>query len=494
MTGTYSLKLSAWSTWHGSEDTLLCNATTLGEVHYDRSYTQVRWDMSVVPLGAPGTARITVRPHGAVSAALVHATDYMWWFKWKFNGYDSDKDDRLPLFEEDNAAINLRIPPPSTDLSFSQPGIRFIGAFGSFSNGGFVSYRVPWVNPLKDPAGYRFQPFAIIIPYQNGTVPPLPVNFAGGSVVLPPIPGDLRLALRPQALGTGGGSEVTMFDGGTLSFRMQWPDSTYSPYAAVEVELPECVTLLPASSGQVAYSTTLVPGAQAGMHRQRLVPIRGTIWASGNRNLQIWPTITCATPSAYPQARIRAIKDMARAGDAGWQLLSLKVAAAPVAPAVAPKLLAPSLTWATTNYFTANGSNTAHSLRMFRATGLTVVPSFAAEDADPRIPGQTMFYSPHQRATLQEWQGLQYGPQISSFYHSYKGPGMYTVLAMTWEQQQKLAPQLVSKYNLTAAEAAAEMQTWTNALAFYNATGHIDPACVTPFRTTPAHHIVARVD
>ena len=35
---------------------------------------------------------------------------------------------------------------------------------------------------------------------------------------------------------------------------------------------------------------------------------------------------------------------------------------------------------------------------------------------------------------------------------------------------------LAGKYNLTSAEAEAEMVTWTNALAYRNATGSIDPA------------------
>ena len=63
-----------------------------------------------------------------------------------------------------------------------------------------------------------FQPLALVIPFANGTQPPLPRGFRGPHVVLPPIPGDARLALQPvegEAY-----SEVSMFDGGVIALRL----------------------------------------------------------------------------------------------------------------------------------------------------------------------------------------------------------------------------------------------------------------------------------
>ena len=214
----------------------------------------------------------------------------MWWFKWKLSGYGPDK---LPIFIED-PAVDLRVAPPFLNLSLSQPGTYYIGAFGSFSTGGFVSRRVPWVQPgcvgdgrdgrdrghgrgrsalststgagaggkrssgtshaapasgsgtggvsesstapttggalsgtqtppakakatptpahtpppcphsHPHPYPYQFQPFAVVIPFANGSHAPLPANFAGGHIILPPIPGDIRLALRAETLNTAG--------------------------------------------------------------------------------------------------------------------------------------------------------------------------------------------------------------------------------------------------------------------------------------------------
>jgi hypothetical protein len=306
----------------------------------------------------------------------------------------------------------------------------------------------------------------------NGTTPALPKRFHGGSITLPLIPGDLRLALMPAGVEK---NAITVFDGGTLSFRMQYPgDLGYPgsshpvfPGVACEMELPTCVMLLSSRTYDVAH----VDGAPVGSHRLRITP--KPPHDIGNRVLQIWPNCTCDTPARYP-ARLRVLRDVTAPSDDGWQQLELKVVSPPVAPAVAPKRLAASLTWANSNFFSATDDDIAHSLRMFRATGLTVVPSLGAEHSDPYDP-RSSFFSPAQRSGP-EWDGLLYGPQISSFYDSYKGPGMYTALAYSEAERQAFAPKLVSQYNLSATQAEKEIKLWTNALAFRNKTKHIDPA------------------
>ena len=130
-------------------------------MHYDTSYTLLRWNISAAPLAVPGTARVSVVPYDAASATLAKNTRYVWWFRYRFAGYDSRM---RPNFIED-PSIELRLLPPHMDLSVSEPGIYFVGIFGSFSGSpegscsGFVSHPAPMT---KD-AG--FQPFALIIPY-----------------------------------------------------------------------------------------------------------------------------------------------------------------------------------------------------------------------------------------------------------------------------------------------------------------------------------------
>ena len=151
-TGRFSLVLSAW---RDRDTELLANASSVAHVHYDTGYTHLRWNVTAAPLAVPGTVRVSVTPVDATSAALATDTHYVWWFRYRFVGYDSAM---RPTFVED-PSIELRLPPPHMDLSLSEPGIYYVGTFGSFSTGGFVSHRAPI--PQSD----GFQPYALVIPY-----------------------------------------------------------------------------------------------------------------------------------------------------------------------------------------------------------------------------------------------------------------------------------------------------------------------------------------
>eukprot|EP01047_Picozoa_sp_COSAG01_P078467 COSAG01_NODE_14509_length_1445_cov_1.626300_1_plen_351_part_10 len=349
------------SAWRDRDTEWLANASSVLHVHYNTCYTHLRWNVTAGPLAVPGTVRISLAPVDAVSAALAHDTQYVWWFRYRFTGYDSGM---RPNFVED-PSIELRLLPPHFDLSLSEPGIYYVGIFASFSTGGLVSHRAPL--PQSDG---RFHPFALIIPYENGTTEALPQHFHGGYLRLPPIPGDLRLALMPAGIKTS----ITVFDGGTLSFRMQYPGNLGYPGSSIptfggeacEMELPKCVTLLSSRS----YAVTPVDGAPAGSHRLRITPKPPNRWAKTNRVLQIWPKCTCADTPAHYAARLRVLRSVSAPADGSWQELELKVVSPPVAPAVAPNRLAPSLTWAPSNFFSATDDDMAHSLRMFRAIGL----------------------------------------------------------------------------------------------------------------------------
>ena len=90
--------------------------------------------------------------------------------------------------------------PPSVNISFSQPGVHFVGiycAWDGWTDGGddgTCEHLGDWPRDLK--TGKAFQPYAIVTPFQNGTVPALPLNFDGPRLITKPIPGDWRLALR----------------------------------------------------------------------------------------------------------------------------------------------------------------------------------------------------------------------------------------------------------------------------------------------------------
>jgi hypothetical protein len=244
--GSFTVSLSAWK---GRNVTLLGKAPATETIHYDKTYTQLQWNLTVVPRGLPGTVRLTLSPVGTASKKLAAETDSCWWFGYKYTGINKAG---IAMFAEEHT-IDMRLPAPNLDLSLSLPGIYYVGIFGSFGTGvsttpaverlatgqyapmlviadiflatilpdpcrqpesetcdwtqvskgaptggyGFVSQRAPIVAINKAGTQTTFQPFAVIIPFVNGTVPPLPVGFKGQHAILSAIPGGKpKLILR----------------------------------------------------------------------------------------------------------------------------------------------------------------------------------------------------------------------------------------------------------------------------------------------------------
>ena len=197
--------------------TLLGRASATETIHYDKSYTRMQWTMAATPRALPGTVRMTLTPANSASKKLAAETDNVWWFGYKYTGVTAGG---IATFAED-PTIDMRAPAPNLDLSLSLPGIYFVGIFGSFATGvckgapeggdGFVSQRAPIATLNAAGTETAFQPFAVIIPFGNGTVPPLPAGFKGQHAVLPAIPGDARLALHPNE---DGQFRMSMFDAG----------------------------------------------------------------------------------------------------------------------------------------------------------------------------------------------------------------------------------------------------------------------------------------
>lgn len=69
--GQYCVSLSAWK---GRNGTLLGNASDPAVIHYDKSYTALRWNISAAPHAAPGAVRLTLTPADDASTALSGVT------------------------------------------------------------------------------------------------------------------------------------------------------------------------------------------------------------------------------------------------------------------------------------------------------------------------------------------------------------------------------------------------------------------------------------
>jgi hypothetical protein len=82
-------------------------------------------------------------------------------------------------------------PTPEVNVSFSQPGVHYVGIYAAWNgqygeSSGTSIHMQAWPRDLK--TGKLFRPFAIVTPFENGTVPALPANYDGPKIVTKPIP------------------------------------------------------------------------------------------------------------------------------------------------------------------------------------------------------------------------------------------------------------------------------------------------------------------
>jgi hypothetical protein len=119
---------------------------------------------------------------------------------------------------------------PQVNVSYSQPGVHFIGIYGAWSGQYGFNYPAPENGvrtynsfPLDSEQHTEFQPIAIVTPWENGTHPALPANFSGPVHVTKPIPGDWRMALHVKKL--------TVFNGGSVYLLRSNECSQSNPFA-----------------------------------------------------------------------------------------------------------------------------------------------------------------------------------------------------------------------------------------------------------------------
>lgn len=83
-------------------------------------------------------------------------------------------------------------PTPEINVSFSQPGVHFFGIYAAWNgqygaSSGTGIHMQAWPRDLK--TGKLFRPFAVVTPFENGTIPAgLPANYDGHTIVTKPIP------------------------------------------------------------------------------------------------------------------------------------------------------------------------------------------------------------------------------------------------------------------------------------------------------------------
>ena len=126
--GSFTVALSAWK---GRNVTLLGRAPRTQTIHYDKTYTELQWNLTAAPRSLPGTVRVTLAPADTASEKLAPETADCWWFGYKYTGVSKGG---VAMFAEEHT-IDMRLPAPTLDLSLSLPGLYFVGIFGSFGTG-----------------------------------------------------------------------------------------------------------------------------------------------------------------------------------------------------------------------------------------------------------------------------------------------------------------------------------------------------------------------
>jgi hypothetical protein len=452
---------------------------------------------------APGWLTVRAQPSNASVFRLAKSVT---WAAFQPTGQANARG--RPLFSLDTALLNDKyrtreFPQPAINASFSQPGLYFLGIYGAWNGEYGFSFPKPGNGirtlhsfPLVDNAD--FQPFAIVIPFTNGSVPALPRGFAGPVHICRSIPGDQRLALKVR--------RITVFDGGTVHIPLLHgaPTAASAP-EWIELELPEGMDISPpgrwsyendygASFTDVTHVSNQSGGGSvaAGYNRLRLGKEAGAAWGFHNLSLRLRFTIAeHLVGRVFPVAKIRGYTGalVNRARTDNWQPLALVVKALTPVTRL-PRRLHTDFCWASFDEFSARPASPGLSslalspaIRMWQNLGFTVVPTVGVGYAQPPADPGTML-SPSNRS---DWNasaagGLKYSIMIEPFATAgFSAPphGLGCFDALMRHDVSNADSAGSDGFNFTAAgltakQEAVEREKWRDALVFYRETGMMD--------------------
>ena len=186
-----------------------------------------------------------------------------------------------------------------------------------------------WLTPYWK-QGY-FQPWAIIQPYSNGSLPALPPSFKGDVVILPGIPGDRRLPIVRN--------NITIFHGVTINFPLtEFGCSNPRQFNPIvfQFAVPTCLQLMNASpfnrnwykTYDVVSSTDAWCASFGPLYRcWQLVRMNGVVdWSWLNQVLSVsFDTLQCDSQSSPFVAYMRPVLTV-DGPHAQWQQVNMTIA------------------------------------------------------------------------------------------------------------------------------------------------------------------------
>ena len=313
-----------------------------------------------------GEAIVVAHPTRTDAWSMV---ELMTWSGWHFTGKHTAASKR-PVFAFSEGLLFEQFTPrqyPLTpddrhvhlNVSFSSPGIYYLGMYGVWN--GVYGYTAPapenGVNGGSFPQVHDsttgkmiFQPLALVVPWENGSVPLLPTGFLGAVHQTRPIPGDQRLALLSHA--------ITVFHGGSIWVRCTHGNSVAAGPSTIELELPEGLQLLESGlSGKglglmgfenITDVSALLGGGHVspGYLRVRLDKSLAARWGEQNTlKLQFAVTDSALVGRTFALAKIRCYSTVrGQKRPDNWQALSITIKALVPVP-VLPKRLHTSYCW-----------------------------------------------------------------------------------------------------------------------------------------------------
>lgn len=271
--GNVTVKAEAWTARRLPQNDTAgskVGESQLLEVHFDYSLTAATFDNFSVTATGEGEGDIEFSPAHSDDPTIKHATQLGGYFfvrVWPCVDSPSNKcpptstypggvaahtEARargLPTFKADSFdGQQEQTASPKFRVAWSQPGTYYFGlsAWSGQTCHNVVQSPMDGVHTAVYPqVDGVFQPVAIIVPFENGTVIPVPKGFRGPIFHLPKITGNKRVALSKRNL--------TFFDGAHWYLPTELPISSApsqcgygcvaAPPAAVDVELPHGVTL-----------------------------------------------------------------------------------------------------------------------------------------------------------------------------------------------------------------------------------------------------------
>jgi hypothetical protein len=377
---------------------------------------------------APGWVTIHAQPADDRWYSMVKLIDWSGYEQTPGHSTTSLMDSALPTFSGNSGLLGdvyttSEFTTPSVNVSYSRPGVRFVGLAYAYAD-----YKPAWFStgtqmhqqswPRDRTTGKTFQPFAVITPWENGTVPPLPAGFDGPRIVTKPIPGDWRLALRVNSM--------TVFDGGVVYVRAVNGFASATGPDVVELDVPKGLRIIvPAGGGLTCcsgyYEVTDVSGLPGGgsvpqgYARLRLIKRPTYEWSYVNAAIELRVEVNASlSGKAFPQARIRAYTGAQnQQREDNWQPLALTVKVLLPVP-VLPKRLHTSFCFAFPRQFVDDHARGLSSIRTWRDLGFTTVPGDGASYATPfagggATPGGTPklpILAPAERSG-EEWAGMK---------------------------------------------------------------------------------------